>query len=390
MIFGGGGLQISIIQTAKEMGFESVVIDPNPNAEANTIADYFYVVAGNDYEYTLQLAQKHNISGVVTAATDHPISMMARIAKAMNLVFPSYESVELVLNKGKFKEFLKANSFRHAQGGVYHINTIPREDEIAFPVIIKPLRNSGSRGVIKCDSYDFLLKSVEETLRYSTIDEFIMEGYLEGDEISVEAFIYKNVLTLIQITDKIVTPPPYNVELGHIQPSKYTMDFKLSLHVLLQKVLTQAGLNNTAIHAELKIHDGKITIIEIGPRLGGDYITSRLVPLSTTVNMEKQVILIAIGDQPQYSIENKASMITYLNLPTNQMIKHLPNEQELKQKFPCIEEFTCDLMVNSMTWIVKNSLDRYGYFIISSDKREKLEIQSNSITHYISQYILSD
>lgn len=87
LIFGGGPLQLSIIGVAKEMGFNTIVIDPDPIAPGKEIAHEFYAIEGNDFEGTLEIAKKHNVRGIVTAATDKPILMMCNIAKELNLPF---------------------------------------------------------------------------------------------------------------------------------------------------------------------------------------------------------------------------------------------------------------------------------------------------------------
>ena len=87
LIFGVGELQRSIISRAKDKGLFVVGIDPNENASARLLVDAFEIVDGQDYEKTLFIAQKYNIKGIITAATDKPLVMMARVAEKLNLNF---------------------------------------------------------------------------------------------------------------------------------------------------------------------------------------------------------------------------------------------------------------------------------------------------------------
>ena len=112
-------LQISLIKRAKLLGYKTIVIDPDANALGCNDSDLFIQVAGDDYEKTLKIAIDNNVKGIVTAATDKPILMMCRIAKELNLPFPSYESCETVLDKAMFKNFLNENKLPHARGDVY-------------------------------------------------------------------------------------------------------------------------------------------------------------------------------------------------------------------------------------------------------------------------------
>ena len=301
LVFGGGLLQLSIIKRIQNFGYPAIVIDPDETAPAREIADFFFRVGGNDFETTKRIALDFNVKGIVTSATDKPILMMCRIAEELGFLFPSYRSCETVLNKAKFKRFMEGHNMAHADGREYHEGDTLSDLNIDFPVIVKPVMNSGSRGVIKCEDSLSLDKAINETLIHCGNKNFLIEEFVIGDEVSVEVLVQYGKVQILQITDKIVTEPPYNVELGHIQPSRY-LYLKDEITDLLQAVVDKLGLDNCALHPELKINGNRITIIEIGPRLGGDFITSHLVPLSTGVNMEDQLIKISLGIPTTYGI----------------------------------------------------------------------------------------
>jgi len=372
LVFGGGELQISIINKAKLLGLQVIVIDPNDLAQAKDVADVFVCVGGDDFEKTLEIALKYNVKGLVTAATDHPILMMCRIAEAMKLNFPTYDSCETLLDKGKFKSFLQENGFKHANGNVYNDVANFKIFNYNVPLIVKPLKNSGSRGVIKCESFDTLDAAVSECLRYCRDGRFIIEEFIVGDEISVEAIVKEGKVHIIQITDKIVSNPPYNVELGHIQPSKYSHR-EDEIQEILQQIVTLTGFDNSAIHPEFKITEqGDIFIIEIGTRLGGDYITSDLTYLSTGVDIENLQIFISLGKNITFTKSNMCSAISFLNFQEDTVIHKNIDKKQLLYSFPEIFRFESNLKPNDKIKIVTNSLERYGYFILQSNSMEEI------------------
>lgn len=382
LVFGGGVLQLSIVDRARRMGYRTIVIDPNPHAIAKESADQFIVVDGNDFEKTKLICLEYNVKGIVTAATDNPILMMCRIAHDLNLTFPSFDSCDTLLDKGKFKTFLRKYGLPHANGYIYNNLNAVDPSRFIYPVIVKPVRNSGSRGVLKCELSERLYDTISETLQFCKDGRFIVEEYIVGDEISVEAIVIGGKVQIIQITDKIVTLPPYNVELGHIQPSKFLYLIE-PIHNLLQEIVDRTGLNNCAIHPELKIKNDQITIIEIGPRLGGDYITSHLVPLSTGVNIEDAVIKIATNQSVIVDSNSCASMVSYLNLPIGTSIISLISELELKVRFPELVEFKLDLDLGDIVHPITNSLNRYGYFILRGSSCESLLIKRKEIEQFL-------
>jgi len=383
LIFGGGALQISLIKRVKLKGFKAIVIDPNPEAVGKSVADSFFEVAGNDFEKTLNIAKSNNIIGLVTAATDHPILMMCRIATELNLAFPSYQSCETLLNKGKFKLFLNENNIVYAKGAVYKKEDIINLVNIKFPVIIKPLNNSGSRGVIKCSHIENLKNCVEECLLYCKDGRFIMEEFIDGDEISVEAIVYGGLVQIIQITDKIVSEPPYNVELGHIQPSKY-LHRENEIKDILQEIVSLTGFDNSAIHPEFKINSmGEIYIIEIGTRLGGDYITSDLTTLSTGVDIEELQILIATKQKISYKKIDHCSTILFLNFPEGTVIQNDIDRTKILELYPNITRFVSSLKPKDKIDKITNSLERYGYVIIQSSCLRELKISRAEINDFL-------
>lgn len=387
LVFGGGPLQLSLIETAKKLGYYTIVIDPDDNAPGKEIADIFFKVAGNDFDKTLEIAKQYNVKGIVTAATDKPILMMCHVAEELNLPFPSYESCETVLDKAKFKKFLYENNLPHAKGISVVGEILPETFDLQFPLITKPVTNSGSRGVIKVENQKELSTAVQETLQHSKDSRFLIEEYIEGDEISVEVLVQNGVVHIIQITDKIVSSPPYNVEMGHIQPSKYAY-LKENIRGLLQMVVDKSGLDNCALHPEMKINNDKITIIEIGPRLGGDFITSHLVPLSTGLNMEEQNISLATGLPVETNTIDRASMVSYLSFPVNSVIKNTITLEQLQEQFPEIISYCCSLRKGDQVERITNSLDRYGQIILKGLTVNELLSINQEIDSYIINHLI--
>jgi biotin carboxylase len=159
LIFGGGDLQHSIIEKCRKLNFFAVVIDPNPNAEGKNLADAFEMVEGGDFEKTCSVVEKYSISALITAATDKPLVMMAKIAEKFNLPFFSEETAITSTDKFLMKKVFEENNIPCASGSlVTEIN-----DSHKYPLILKPRDNSGSRGIIFCRTKQHL----SLTLRWS-------------------------------------------------------------------------------------------------------------------------------------------------------------------------------------------------------------------------------
>ncbi|SED68066.1 carbamoyl-phosphate synthase large subunit [Tenacibaculum sp. MAR_2010_89] len=370
LIFGVAKLQRSLIEQAKKLGLFTIGIDPDSNAECNGLVDVFKVISGDDYTGTLEIAKKYNISGVITSATDKPLVMMARIAEALNLPFISVKSAAISTDKYLMKNAFREKGIPFAKGKL-----VKEIEKFNYPIILKPVDNSGSRGVIYCENKVAAEKGLKETKSFTKQESILVEEYIEGNEYSIESLHFGGKSFVIQYTEKITTSIPYNVELGHNQPANISEEYKEQIELIILKIAKSLGFNNCASHTELKIGKKGIFVIESSPRLGGDFITSHLVKLSTGINIEQELIKIAIGEAPVLKESlNKSAIVRFLNFGdgvVNQL--NFPDEPKKKWK---LEHFSFHLKVGDKIPEIKNSLDRYGEVILSSD------IISNAIKNY--------
>ena len=132
LIFGVGELQKSIINRAKQMGLYVVGIDPCEDAVCRDEVDAFEIVGGQDYEGTLAIALKYNVSAVVTAATDKPLVMMARVAKELGLRFISEETAVWSTDKYQMKQRFIEGGIPCARGKV--IKSVDEAIDLDFPL----------------------------------------------------------------------------------------------------------------------------------------------------------------------------------------------------------------------------------------------------------------
>lgn len=390
LVFGTGDLQKSIIERCKLKNLFVVGIDPQAKASCRELVDAFEIVDGQDFEKTMEVAERYQVKGIITAATDKPLVMMARVAEKLNLAFFSVETAECSTDKLLMKQKFQEAGIPCARG--FLLNSV---DELAtlkadYPVIVKPRDNSGSRGVIYCTNFNEVELAVQEALQYTKKGNVLVEEFIDGKEYSIESLHVAGNTHVIQYTEKITTPRPYNVELGHIQPADLTNTQKEEINSIISGIAVCMGFTNCASHTELKINSKGIYIIETSPRLGGDFITSHLVPLSSGVNMEDQLINIAMGGLVEYKFVNKASLISYFNFTVGHKIINTKTIDEIKERFPGVVEYKFDLKVGDSIRLITNSLNRYGYFVLAGYKLEELIQKKNKIHLYLMKIYLNE
>lgn len=372
LVFGVGELQRSIIRRAKLKGLFTIGIDPCADAVCKDEVDAFEIVGGQDFEGTCAVVEKYGVDAIVTAATDKPLVMMARVAEKYGFPFYSVETAQWSTDKYQMKQRFLEGGVPCARGLL--IAKVEEADDLYYPLIVKPRDNSGSRGVKLCRNKEELQEAMQEALQYSHLDTVLVEEYIEGQEYSIEGLHYEGKSEVIQFTEKNTTEFPYNVELAHKQPANLTEEQKNDIRELVSKIAKCMHFENCPSHTELKINERGIFIIETSPRLGGDYITSTLVPLSTGINMEDQLLNIALGEKvdTQTGRVDKASGVCFFCLPEG-VVKHIDPKIEDVVSGPGVYSFELKLKEGDKVHQITSSLNRYGEMIISADNREGLD-----------------
>lgn len=387
LVFGVGELQISIITRAKAMGLFVVGIDPFEDAVAKDYCDAFEVVGGQDFIGTIDVAKKYKVSAIVTAATDKPLVMMARVAEELHLPFFSVETAEWSTDKFQMKQRFLEGGVPCACGRLIHNSE--EAQNLYFPLICKPRDNSGSRGVKLCRDLIELDSCIKEALEVSKLDTVLVEEFIEGREFSIESLHYDGKSEVIQFTEKKTTEFPYNVELGHKQPANLTDDQRNQICDIISKIASCMHFENCPSHTELKINERGIFVIETSPRLGGDYITSTLTPLSTGINLEDQLLHIALGEPVDTTTGrvDKASAVCFFSLSEGK-VKAIDSRINEVSKWPNVHSFHLKLKAGDTVNKITSSLNRYGQFIVTSDSREEVDSLVEKYEHQINQLII--
>lgn len=366
-----GELQRSIICRAKLKGLFTIGIDPCADAVCKDKVDAFEIVGGQDFEGTCAVVEKYGVDAIVTAATDKPLVMMARVAEKYGFPFFSVETAQWSTDKYQMKQRFLEGSVPCARGRL--IAKAEEADDLYYPLIVKPRDNSGSRGVKLCRNKEEILEAMQEALQYSHLDTVLVEEYIEGQEYSIEGLHYEGKSEVIQFTEKTTTEFPYNVELAHKQPANLTEEQKNDIRELVSKIANCMHFENCPSHTELKINERGVFIIETSPRLGGDYITSTLVPLSTGINMEDQLLNISLGEKvdTQTGRVEKASGVCFFCLPEG-IVKHIDTKINEAASWPGVCGFELKLKEGDEVHHITSSLNRYGEVIVEGIDRNDI------------------
>lgn len=272
-------------------------------------ADHVLTAETNDVPALIEfLRAQHAIlkfDGVVTIC-DYYVGTVAEVAQALGL--PHAFSTNVVMERRK--DLVRAAIDRAGLPNARHAVARSWDDlrdaaaAIGYPIVAKPtdLASSAFVQLVRDENelraaYDALAAFPRNFRDQARMPEVLVEEFLDGEEISVEACTCNGATTIVGITDKSVTGSPYFVEDGHMFPARIDAPTAAAVHELVLGALAAVGHDHGVSHTEVKLTSRGPRIVEINPRPGGNYI-AELVERVTGIDLLLAQIDLALGRTP--------------------------------------------------------------------------------------------
>lgn len=368
LIIGASILQLPAIKKAKELGHYVAVADFNPNAVGIPYADEFYNASTIDIEAICKVAEEFKPDGIMTLATDMPMRSIAAATSRLGLPGISMDTAIKSTDKGEmikaFKEHGVESPWFYVIENVTMLNVLL--PQLSYPCILKPTDNAGSRGVMLVESVEELLEAYQYSVSQSRGGLVILEEYMTGPEVSVEVMVVNGEPHVLQVTDKLTTGAPYFVEMGHNQPSMLPTEDVEKIKDLACRAVKSVGINCGPSHVEIKLTPTGPKMVELGARMGGDCITTHLVPLSTGIDMIKATIDVSLGLKPDIAPTlQKGSAIRFFDASCG-VISAIEGVEEALA-IDGVQEISFTKNVGDEVTGIHSSLDRCGFVIAQCD-----------------------
>lgn len=278
LILGGGFQQLPAIRKAHELDHIVLLVDYLPDAPGRREADQSFLISTRDKDKILKLARKEDVDGILAFASDPAEETAAYVAEKLGLPGGMYAAAEILGNKRKFREFLAM----HRIPAPRHFPMNYPESDLPYPVVVKPLDSSGSKGVTILRSYDAgrLLRAYQTAVSCSLsgqamAEEYISYGYrhLIGGDVIVRG---GNVV-LYGLMDCIREERKKLVPCGKIYPCGAGDEVKVRIARIMQTVIHGLSITDAEMNVEfIAGKDGEVYPIEIALRCGGNGIPQLL------------------------------------------------------------------------------------------------------------------
>ena len=263
MLLGGSAQQVVAIETAKRLGYETVLCDFLPDNPGQYAADKFYLVSTTDKQAVLEVAQHERIDGILAYASDPAAPTAAYVAERMGLPGSPYSAVETLCNKDQFRAFLAEHGFCTPKAKGYRSVADALADVVGgvfrYPVIVKPVDSSGSKGVGRIDVPEQARKALEYAMSFSREKRLIVEEYVEmfgyqiaGDGLSVDGKLVFRYFANDHFNPKCVNP---FVPISASFPYNMPREVQDKVHAEIQRLLSLLGMQTTTYNFDLRIDE---------------------------------------------------------------------------------------------------------------------------------------
>ncbi len=390
LMLGGSMQQIPIIKKAKEQGIYVITCDYAPENPGHKFADEYHNVSTTDLDGVLELAKGLDIDGIVAYASDPAAPTAAYVAEKLGLPGNPYESVKICTQKDLFRKFLKDHGFNCpvAEGYTSYEDALANIDKFRFPVMVKPVDSSGSKGVVKIYGKDELKAAVEEALQYSRGKRFIVEEFIvkKGYQVSGDGFSYNGKLVFTSYGNELYSSAGGTreyVALGEFWPSLLTEEQKAKVDDELQRLITALGMKTCAYNIEVIMDENDTPyVLELGPRNGGSYIP-QLIEYATGVDMVDYTIRGALGEDCSglKMTETRAVVSNYMIMSHEDGIfKELKFDPEFEKNN--LLDVYCTHKKGDKVTAYKNTTDSMGTILFKADTVEQMTEITSDIDKY--------
>lgn len=370
MILGGGYYQLPLIKKSVEQGYYTIVCGIKGDYPGYKCADLWLDVDTFNKEAVLAVAQEYKIDGILLCGSDACMPTIGYVCDHLYLLGPTEESTYAASNKAEMKKRFMAYGVRTAK--YEQISTYDEAELFAnqhgYPVVLKVVDASGSRGVAIVRDTDELAKEYVLVKRETHLNYIVIEEFIKGEEFGAQAFVRNGNLTFVMPHGDIVYHGLTDVPVGHYAPYERAEELKQDIEEQLNLCVKALGIDNTAINADFILSGGKVYVLEIGARAGATCLPE-LVSCHYDVDYYEYLLRMCVGENMSFPQEPKyASLVETLQTQQNGIVKSIEIPTMPKE----VQEFNLYPKVGDIVRPFRNAYDRIGTLVMKGEKLSEL------------------
>lgn len=371
LILGTASPQVDAIKYCQELGLEVHACGHKRIGEGVEIADVFVLIDIKNKDSVLDYCQKSDIDYIYSVGSEIAIPVANHVAKKLGLPhFLEPEDTDIVNDKIVCRTKLGEDFFAN----IDYMDVYNREDLASwkkFPAIIKPSDGQGQRGVRLVENEERLHEYFEEVMTYSSDKSIIIEEFISGPELSINAFVIDGDVVFFQESDRISYDQyPGGIIKEHLVPSKYTLENKIlkdKIIRMVQESVTRLKIKNGPVYYQFKLNDNMDPkLIEVTPRLDGCHMW-RLIKYYNSVDLLDATFQLLFGNKEQVrNVFTKSDKPVKRGYRLKFMMEE-PNKRVIKEKFSTENAIFKQWYYEDGDEVreVNGFIERVGYYIVA-------------------------
>jgi biotin carboxylase len=372
LLVGASLAQVGGIKIAQKLGFIVVAIDGDPYAPGLKLADIGIVSDVKDYEKAIEIAKKYQVTAATTIASEICLPTVAAINQVCGLPGLLKKEASLATDKGAMRIKYQKNQVPNPRFFILknEDDLIEAAKQVGYLSVIKPVDSSGSRGVTLIHNFDELKKGYHVARTFSRSGEVILEEFMDGLEVSVEAFVIQGKIHILTLSDKLRTKPPYLLDTCVMFPSAYPEDLQEKIKKVACSAIRSLDLDNCPIHMELLLTKEGPKIVELGARGPGFKVYTDIIPHVTGVDPVEVQLRLLCGELPEIKVYDqlKGACIRFWE-GKNGIVQSISGVEEAKQ-LPGVTDLDLYVTVGDHVQELKSGADRIGHLISYGETRD--------------------
>jgi biotin carboxylase len=300
LVLGAGIMQGPSLRAARRMGWRIIAADANPEAPCRSLADRFALVDLKDREGMLSLARSlkegEGLDAVFTAGTDFSTTV-SYVCERLGLPGVPLAAAERATDKFLMRRALRDAGVPCPGFAEYSGAGDPAEAArgLRLPLVVKPVDSMGSRAVRRVDAVEELPAACRAAVAVSRSGRAVIEEYMDGPELSLDAIVRRGKVTLCGVADRIIRFPPFFVEMGHTMGTALPAADRRSVERVFRDGVRALGIDNGAAKGDIKLTSRGPMVGEIAARLSGGYMSGWTFPLASGVEVTEAALRVAAG-----------------------------------------------------------------------------------------------
>lgn len=273
IVLGGTVPHCELIRQLQSRGYYVLLVDYLPNPPAKQVADEHIQESTLDKDAVLRVAKDRKASLVICGCVDQANITACYVMEQLNRRPPySYETALRITNKGEMKKTMLENDIPTSKYYYFDNHDDLEDIDLRFPVMVKPADSNSANGVRKAYNMHELSAYLEDALQISRNHRAIVEEFVEGVEISAYCYVKNHHAKLLMAAERLSVMDGEDEVIkcySSIAPARIGKKTEKLAEIIATQIAEAYQLDNTPLFFQGILSDGRISVIEFAPRVGG-------------------------------------------------------------------------------------------------------------------------